>query len=110
MPTRTATGTEISAQIATCSAVPTMAWNVPPPAVVLDVPDWSLDHHDAWKTTPAPLLITVHSSQTSGISASPNAPVTSTVAALFLTLRAPRALANVGADSVAVIRQSPSAG
>ena len=37
----------------------------------------------AWR----PLLITVQSNHTSGMSATPNAAVTSTVAKLFLTLR-----------------------
>jgi hypothetical protein len=36
-----------------------------------------------------PLLTTVHSSQTSGISATPNASVTSTVATWFFTFRVP---------------------
>src|SRR4051794_25358203 len=104
MPTRTATGTEISAQIATCSAVPTIAWRTPPPEMSLAMPDWSVVHQSAWKMTLAPLLMTVHNSQKSGMSAAPNAAVTSTVARLFLTLRAPRALANVGDATVAVIR------
>src|SRR3954471_24405894 len=113
MPTRIAIGAEITVHSATCSKVPTTAWNTPPPGLSKLVPLSSLVHHEALKTTFAPLLTTVHNSQTSGTSAARNARVTRTVATLFLNFREPRALAKVtlgsGVVNVVVIR-SPSSG
>src|SRR3954452_16641295 len=95
MPTSTATGTEIKVHRSTCSPVPTSAWKTPPPGLSKLVPPSSLVHHEALKTTFAPLLTTVHSSQTSGTSDAKNARVTRTVATWFLNFREPRALAKV---------------
>src|SRR3954471_1353634 len=113
MPTSTATGTEIKVHRSTCSPVPTSAWKTPPPGLSKLVPPSSLVHHVAWKTTFAPLLMTVHNSHTSGISATQNASVTIAVARLFLTLREPQALAKVRLGSgavVSVLIRSPSSG
>src|SRR4051812_11150765 len=113
MPTSTATGTEINVHKSTCSPVPTIAWKTPPPLLSKLVPPASLVHQAAWKTTFAPLLMTVHNSQTSGTSATQNASVTMAVATLFLNLREPRALAKVRLGSgavVSVLIQSPSSG
>jgi len=55
-----------------------------------------------------PLPITVHSSHTSGTSATPNESVTSTVAALFLTLRIP--CPGAWDKVVIVVMRTPCAG
>src|SRR5215470_7006033 len=100
MPTITEIGTAISEHSATCSRVPRIACHAPPPGSRYVRVPTGLVNQPEREIACHPLLITVHSSHTSGISATPNASVTSTVANWFLAFRTVWLVERAGATAL----------
>ena len=81
-------GTEISVAVSVTMSVPMIAWTTPPEVMSPNTPTMSVVRNSA-DNRPIPREPTVHSRETSGISARANANVTSVVASLSAERRGP---------------------